>query len=223
MRRTRLSRTTAVGAMLLAPALALSGCGGSNQPQVAHTPSPTVPTPSVDVPSGVSLTTPGTKLSLGESATVPYQPNQKRGTVLKLTVTGITRATMKDFAIYVLDKRAKASTPYYVQVKVANVGTGDVGGTDVPLWAVNQDNTLIHSSSFTNDFKRCPSSSLPKRFAPHAKAKTCLVYLVPKHGTMTAVSFRPLQEFQPIEWTGKIVPEHPKASHTSHKSKKKKS
>lgn len=207
-RRTRRSRMTVLGAMLLAPALVLAGCGGSKaEPQAKSSPSPT---PSVSVPAGVTLTDPGAKLGLGDKATVPYRPDQKRGSVLELTVTKIIRADVKDFAIYVLDKRAKASTPYYVQVKVANVGTGDVGGTDVPLWAVDQRNTLIHSSSFTNSFKRCPSGPLPKGFAPNSTTKTCLVYLVPDHGTLTGVSFRPVQDFQPIVWSGTIDREHSK-------------
>ena len=34
---------------------------------------------------------------------------------------------------------------------------------------------------------------------------TCLVYLSPKHGDLTAVSFRPTQDFNPITWTGKVT------------------
>ena len=32
----------------------------------------------------------------------------------------------------------------------------------------------------------------------------CLVYLAPERGKLTAVSFRPTQEFDPITWTGKV-------------------
>jgi hypothetical protein len=212
---------------VLAAALvvALSGCGATGSDKKdssATTPSPSVPTPSVDVPTGVSLTEPGTRLDFGGKATVPYQPNARRGSVLELTVVGVTRASMKDFAGYVLDDRTRASTPYYVRVRVANVGSGDVGGTDVPLWAVDRSNTLIHSSSFTNSYRRCPSAALPASFAPGATAATCLVYLVPDHGTLTAVSFRPEQAFAPIEWTGtiaveKAAPSHPKKSTKSKK------
>lgn len=200
--------------LLLAGVLSLSGCGGTSQAKAdpsassSASPSPAAPTPSVPVPSGVTLTAPGTKLSFGQTATVPYEPNDKRASVLALTVTSATRASLKDFAAYVLDNRTRASTPYYVHVAVKNVGTGDVGGTDVPLWAVDQHNVLIHSSSFTNAFTRCPSPTLPKHFGPAATLKTCLVYLVPNGGTMTSASFRPLQAFDPIVWTGTIGSPH---------------
>jgi hypothetical protein len=226
IRRER--RLLTVPVLFVAAALSLSAWGGSTRSTADDTTStstsPSVsPTPSVPVPSGVTLTEAGSKLSFGQTATVPYEPNDKRATVLALTVTGATRASLKDFSAYVLDKRTKASTPYYVHVKVKNVGSGDVGGTDVPLWAVNQQNVLIHSSSFTNSFTKCPSPTLPAHFGPSATLNTCLVYLVPDGGTMTSVSFRPLQAFDPIVWTGTIKQPatHGKKGH--HKTGKKKS
>ena len=215
-------------ALLLVGTVSLSACGASGPSKAdastsASTSPSASPTPSVPVPSGVTLTDAGTKLSFGQTATVPYEPNDKRASVLALTVTGATRAKLKDFSAYVLDKRTKASTPYYVHVKVKNVGTGDVGGTDVPLWAVNQQNVLIHSSSFTNSFTKCPSPTLPARFGPSATMTTCLVYLVPDGGTMTSVSFRPLQAFDPIVWTGTITQPATHAKKGHHKAGKKKS
>jgi hypothetical protein len=201
------ARTASVGVGVAVLALVLTACGGEGDSEADKSPGPTVPTPSVAVPSGVALTDPGTRLTFGEKATVPYQPNERRGSVLELTVLGVTKARLADFGSYVLDDRTRASTPYYLQVKVTNVGTGDVGGTDVPLWAVDQDDTLIHSSTFTNAFKRCPSTALPASFAPHATTTTCLVYLLPDHGTMTSASFRPLQSFAPIVWTGTVKTE----------------
>lgn len=219
-------RLLTVPALLLAGAMTLSACGGSGAAQASQSSSDSpsasaTPTPSVAVPSGVTLTAPGTSLSFGQTATVPYQPNDKRSTVLELTVTSVTRARLKDFSAYVLDDRTKASTPYYVKVKVKNVGTGDVGGTDVPLWAVDQKNVLIHSSSFTNSFARCPSPNLPKGFGPSSTLSTCLVYLVPDHGTLTATSFRPLQAFDPITWTGQITTPSAKKAGGKHAGKKK--
>lgn len=218
-------------ALLLAGAMTLSACGGSGSPTASGSssdaPSASAsPTPSVAVPSGVTLTAPGTKLSFGQTATVPYQPNDKRSSVLALTVKSVTRAKLKDFSAYVLDDRTKASTPYYVKVEVENVGTGDVGGTDVPLWAVDQKNVLIHSSGFTNSFTKCPSPNLPQGFGASATLKTCLVYLVPDHGTLTAISFRPLQAFDPITWTGPVTTpsaKKPAGKHAGHHAGKKKS
>jgi hypothetical protein len=204
---SRRARTTSLAVGFAALALLLAGCGSGGDSKADPTPSPTAPTPSVEVPSGVELTDAGTKLTFGQKATVPYRANERRGSVLELTVLGVTRARLADFAGYALDDRTRASTPYYVQVKVTNVGTGDVGGTDVPLWAVDQRDTLVHASTFTNSFRRCPSTALPASFGPHTSTTTCLVYLLPDHGTMTATSFRPLQAFDPILWTGTVKTE----------------
>ena len=143
---------------------------------------------------------------LGEKATVAYEPNSQRNTVLEMTVTKATQGAITDLGTYVLDDRTKASTPYYVDVSVKNVGDGDVGQTPIPLWAVDDSDTLIQASSFTNAFTRCPSTPLPTTFAPNATVTACLVYLVPEHGKLTGLSFRPLQAVAPIVWTGTVNP-----------------
>lgn len=218
----------AAGALLFSGLLA--GCGSSKdgksqQPaSAASSPSVALPTGDVSVPPGVKITPPGTKLSFGQTATVAYEPNSKRNTVLRLTVTKVQRARISDLSAYVLDKRTRSSTPYYVDVRVKNAGTGDVGHTDVPVWLVDQDDTLIHSSGFTNRFEACPSRSLPAKFGPGASYSTCLLYLVPEHGHITAMSFRPLQAYAPITWTGKVQKPaaHKHKAHKLHPKKKQK-
>ena len=111
--------------LLVAASLALAGCGGSEKPTTK--PTVTLPTSNVNVPAGVTLTKAGTKLKFGEKATVAYEPNSQRNTVLEMTVLSATQGTIADLSTYVLDDRTKASTPYYVQVEVKNVGDGDVG------------------------------------------------------------------------------------------------
>jgi hypothetical protein len=150
---------------------------------------------------------------------VAYEPNSERNTVLQMTVTAASQGTIGDLSTYVLDDRTKASTPYYVTVSVKNVGDGDVGQTPIPLWAVDNADTLIQASSFTNSFTRCPSMPLPTTFAPNATLEACLVYLVPNHGTLTGLSFRPLQAVAPIVWTGDVTPP---ATPQAKKTKKKK-
>ena len=203
--------------LLVVAVVGLAGCGGQEKPTTK--PTVTLPTGSVNVPTGVELTKPGAKLKFGDRATVAYEPNAQRSTVLEMTVTGATQGVIGDLGSYVLDDRTKASTPYYVDVTVKNVGDGDVGQTPIPLWAVDNANTLIQASSFTNSFTRCPSTALPTTFAPNAVVTTCLVYLVPDHGTLTGMSYRPLQAVAPIVWSGTVNPATPPTTN----SKKKKS
>lgn len=204
----RMVRVAAVG---LGLAVLLTACGGNEEPKDPETSATQGPGDQNDVtvPEGVTLTEYGTELKFGESATVAYAPNEQRKTVLDLTVVSATKGTIADLAGYTLEERTRQSTPYYVRVKVKNVGVGDVGKTLVPLFLVDNRNTLISASSFTNSFAKCPSTPLPTTFAPNAEASTCLVYLAPDKGTLTGVSFRAVQEFAPIVWTGTVT--EPKA------------
>ena len=185
----------------------------------------TSPSPSstVNVPASVELTEVGADLTFGDTATVIHEPTKDTGTVLELTVTKAVEGTTDDFSGFILDDYTRSATPYYVDVTVTNVGEGDVGGAPVPVWGVDAQNTLLPPASFTTTFRKCPSEPLPKKFEPEASFSTCLVFLAPDKGTMRAVSFRPNQEFDPIEWTGEIATPKPEPEKTKKKSDKKKS
>jgi len=201
---------TGIALLALAPVLLAAGCGGSGSgssaPSRSASPSVALPTGDVKVPSGTKLTAPGTDLGFGDTATVAYEANKQKASVLTLTVDSVQTGTIKDFSAYQLDARTKQSTPFYVKATVKNVGTGDLGGAAVPLLAVDAGNTLIQASSFSNTFKRCPSTGLPAKFAAGTSSSVCLVYLVPDAGSLTAMSYRPLQAFEPITWKGTVKP-----------------
>jgi hypothetical protein len=221
-----MSRIPRAAATLAAAAVVLVSCGGEPPAEeAAETPTPTVsPSPSstVSVPAAVELTEVGADLSFGDTATVIHEPNQKLGSVLELTVKSAKQGTTKDFAGFILDDYTKAATPYYVDVEVTNVGEGDVGGATVPLWGVDAGNTLLPAATFTTTFRRCPSQPLPKKFGPDETFSTCLVFLAPDKGTMEAVSFRPNQDFDPIQWTGEIATPEPEPKKNKNKNKNKK-
>jgi hypothetical protein len=202
--------------------LALAGCNdstpeqdpapgdsGSTSPSASGSPTES-PTADVSVPEEVSVTAQGTNLSFGDTATVVFEPDQKRASLLELTVKSARKGRLDDFKSYVLDDPYKRKASYYyVRVAVENVGTENVGGAPVPLWGVNDENTLLPVVNFTTDFKPCASTPLPEKFKPGKRLDTCLVYLAPERGKLEAVSFRPDQAFDPIEWTGEVKP--PKA------------
>ena len=215
----RSSLTRAAVAVTLA-GLTLAGCSGGGD--AATSPSPSAsPSPSttVSIPAGQSLTDQGSGLKFGDTATVVFEPTKNAGSVLQLTVDGARPGPLSDFKGFILDDPYKKNAHYYyVDVKVKNVGKGDVGGVPVPLWGVNGDNTLLPAVNFTTTFKPCPSKPLPKTFGPGDTLDTCLVYLSPDKGTLDSVSYRPSQEFNPITWTGALS--SPSASPTK-KAKKK--
>jgi hypothetical protein len=203
-------------------ALTLTACDGSGDgaPATEESPAPSAetssealdaptesPTADVSVPEGVAVTAQGSDLGFGDSATVVFEPDQKRETILQLTVTRARKGRLDDFQGFILDNDyKKKASYYYVDVAVENLGEGDVGGAPVPLWGVNQDNTLLPAVNFTTKFKPCDSTPLPKKFQPGDSLETCLVYLSPDKGSLESVSFRPDQAFDPIEWTGEVKP-----------------
>jgi len=204
-----------LAALAVVAGLVLSGCNGSDEPEAAEeTPSVSndasateSPTADVTVPEGVEVTAQGSDLEFGDSAVVAFEPDQNRSTLLALTVKNARKGRLDDFKGFILDDPYKRKANYYyVKVAVENVGEGDVGGSPVPLWGVNAENTLLPAVNFTTDFKQCGSAPLPKKFEAGDTLDTCLVYLSPEKGALEAVSFRPDQAFDPIEWTGEVKP-----------------
>ena len=185
-------------------ALLVSSCSGDGEATDAAS-TPPMPKSTVDVPRGVSLTPVGRKLGFGDTATVVFEANRGRGSVLELTVDRVARGSIGDFSAFVLDRTIRSSTPYYVRVSVRNVGESDVGGVPVPLYLVDETNTLRQASTFTTEFERCESKTLPRRFRPGDTFDTCLVYLAPDRGRLESITFRPNQKFDPITWTGEVA------------------
>ena len=210
-------RTRLVGLTLAAllPAVVLAGCSGSDDPGADPSATPTVTespseepsaTPSLDVPDGVELTTQGSALELGDTATVAYEVDQSTVGVLGITVTDMRVTSFKQsFQGWKLDKSLKKATPYFVEATFKNKGEADLGGERPPLYIVDGNDTLVESSTFVSDFDACPSKDFPKKFKPGKKVSTCLVYLAPDAGELVAVSFRPAQEYNPITWSGDVL------------------
>ena len=211
------SRRAVLPAVLLVASMALVGCGADDD---GGSPSPTGSTNSsgtpsettsadagygVEIPMGVEVTEPGSALAIGDSATIAWSPKQGLVGALLLKVTKVRKGTINDFSGFVISDQTKASTPYYVDVTVKNVGPTDLSGIMTPLYMVDQTNTLYGPNKFESTFAPCAAKPLPDKFVTDKIAKVCLVYLAPDHGHLTAVSFRPSQEFNPITWTGEIT------------------
>ena len=197
-------------ALALASALILSGCSGDDEdPQEADggsaASSSAAAEPYLPVPDGVELTAQGSDLALGDTATVAYEPRQDEVAALDLKVTAIEKASFKLFVGWTIKPEDKEKTPYFVHAAVKNVGETDLGGREIPLYAVDGENRLVEASIFRSTFKPCPNGVLPKKFGNGDAMKACLVYLAADKGEITAASFRPDEDFDPVVWTGEIT------------------
>ncbi len=179
----------------------------SDPTSAAASPSSTLP-----VPAGVELSPEGGQLQLGETATVAYELRQGVVGVLDIKVTRLEKTSFgKSFVGWDLDQGQKNSNPYFVRATVTNRGDTDLGGKRVPLYIVDGTNTLVEATTFASSFTPCQPGEFPKKFGTGRSMKVCLVFLSPKKGDLTAVSFRPTQDFDPITWTGELQkPKPPK-------------
>lgn len=210
MHNDRMRRPSRLIALTAAATLVLAGCSGDAEtpdPEASGSPSETeAAEPYLPVPEGVELTAQGSTLEVGETATVAWEPKQDVVGALEITVTKLEEADFDMFVGWELTKEIKATAPYFVRASVTNVGDTDLGGRPVPLYVVDGENRLIESSLFTGQFKPCDGASFPKKFKNGDSVKACMVYLAPGKGDLTAVSFRPDQDFNPIIWQGELVP-----------------
>ena len=201
-------------ATALAAAFALAGCSGDDEKPAAagsssagSSSTPTeAETPYLDVPDDVELTAQGSTLGVGDTATVAYEPEQGTIGALDIKVTSLEKADFDQFVGWELTKKIRRTAPYFVRATVTNVGDTNLGGRPVPLYIVDGQNRLIESSIFTGTFKPCEGASFPKKFKHGDTLKACMVYLAPDKGRLTAASFRPTQEFNPITWEGDVKP-----------------
>jgi hypothetical protein len=183
-----------------------SGGASASSPTPAATDDPTdgIPPPYLPVPDGVVLTDQGSELGIGESAVIAWKPKKGEVGVVSLTVRKLQRAPIKALADWQLDKTGRTSSLFYVTVGVKNVGEQDLAGVRLPLYVASGDTTLVESNAFKTEFKPCRSPAPPEPFGTGDKTTACLVYLVPDHGRLTSVTFRPSAAFNPITWVGEV-------------------
>ncbi len=168
-------------------------------------PSDTDPADYLPVPDGVELTEPGTELSFRQGAFAAWKPRQDLVGVVGVTVLKVEQTTVKkSLQGFDLDPAAAASTPYFVSTLVGNGGETDLGGRQLPLYAVDTAGRLVPPTGVDQAFEPCPGSALPAIFAPGDRARSCLIFLVPSGAELISVMFRPPEGVVPLTWTGKV-------------------
>jgi hypothetical protein len=209
-----------VAVVLVSASALLAGCSDddkepeadSSSAATAASSSAAATESSLPVPEGVELTAAGSQLAVDDLATVAYEVRQGVVGVLDITVTRIEKTTFKEsFVGWDLDPGQRKANPYFVRATITNRGETDLGGRRPPLYIVDGTNTLVEPTTFASTFPPCEPGTFPKKFPNGKSVKVCLVFLSPNKGELTAVSFRPTQDFDPITWTGELqAPKPPK-------------
>lgn len=187
--------------MVVAAAAALALVGGCSSSPEKKT-DDAVPVPKgFDVPTGVTLTKGGAKLTEDEPASVVYQVGTQAASAITVTVNEVRKGSIKDFRFFSLGAAEKASTPFYVRVTVKNEGPAGLGGAALPIYAHDNANTIFPPNELVGTFKPCPTSTLPKSFLPGASAQLCLIYLVPKGRALQSVDLQTGSAKDAITWS----------------------
>ncbi|WP_030543822.1 hypothetical protein [Streptomyces albus] len=137
-------------AALVTAGLLLTACeSGAEKPAAQDSPAESVPAspsaatePSSESPAADSgddgaapaegdVTAPGTELKVGDKAVLPFEyTSDKKGTIA-VTVTAIEKGTESDMAAF--GDKAKGMTPYFIKMKVENVGGTDLSYASLKL------------------------------------------------------------------------------------------
>jgi hypothetical protein len=159
---------------------------GASTAQTGTATSATAPAASATGAAVSGITSPGTALPVGAAATVPYtlessSPGNASKVKLQVTVKSIEKGTLADFNGVKLDATQKASTPFYIKVKITNVGAGDAGTPDNPaiqIEGVDSTGETQQSVTFLFEF-RVVSTRIPRNRSPtvsrskHASRSSC--------------------------------------------------
>jgi hypothetical protein len=174
----------------------VAACGDDPKPQ----PRTDVPK-GFEVPAGVTITKGGSTLDIGRPASVVYRVDEKASSAVTVTVKGVRTGNIKkDFTFFSLDKKLKASTPYYVRLSVVNEGPSGLGGVAIPVLAHTRSNTVFPPNELVGTFKRCPNPALPESFLEGSKADLCLVFLLPKGEKLQTIDLQTGTEDDAIHW-----------------------
>jgi hypothetical protein len=203
--------------MTVLACVVIVGCGGDDDDEAATpatTPAAETTTEADDgggATAGGGRTAPGTTLKVGETAHVTYKPlsatDEKNLFQVDATALKIEKGSIDDFENISLDADQKASTPYYVTVKIENTGEeiplGDQeGDPDLKFGAVDDRGQEQPSITFIGDFERCEDTDAPKPFAKGKSYESCLAFLVGGDGSITEVRWKGSDKYilDPVVW-----------------------
>jgi hypothetical protein len=215
-------RRIVIAAAAVAMGLSLSACTGDDgEPAAKNSPAASDPAPAPSEPSSESptadsgdgsgddgaapaegdVTAPGTKLKVGDRAVLPFRyTSDKKGTIA-VTVTAIEKGAEADMAAF--GDKAKGMTPYYIKMKVENVG-----GTDLSYASLKLDG-MLEGGAGTGVIligglpDKCDRQSAPREFTTKgASFETCSLSAT-KTAPITGAQFDEGDAYSdsPVVWT----------------------
>ncbi|WP_338900230.1 hypothetical protein WBG99_05575 [Streptomyces sp. TG1A-60] len=196
--------------------LGLSACADDEGGPVAQD-SPTASAPASSAPSSESptadsgddsaasaegdVTAPGTELKVGDRAVLPFEyTSEKKGTIA-VTVTAIEKGAEADMAAF--GEKAKGMTPYFIKMKVENVGGTDLSYASLKLDGVLEGGAGTGVVLFGDIPGKCDRESAPTEFTTKgASYETCALSAT-KSSPITGASFDEGDAYRdsPVVWT----------------------
>jgi hypothetical protein len=151
---------------------------------------------------------PGTRLSVGQTASVTYTPLTSSGNgkprTLKITVASIRSGSSADLKALDVSGAPKGALPQYATVTVTNLGplSIDVDGTSDAIQGIDHGGNQDDPVSIIGDFPPCDQNSSTTPVAVGASFHTCLTYLV--SGGITKVGWTGTDDYMssPVTWSG---------------------
>lgn len=210
-------RRTVLAATLITMGLAVSACNSDDDSSAAQespaasasesAPAPASSEPSSAAPAAESAdavagdaTAPGTKLKVGDKAVLPFRYTaEKKGTVA-VTVTAIDKGTEADMSAF--GAKAKGMTPYFIKMKVENVGGTDLSYASLKLDGVLEGGGPTGVLLIGEVPGKCDRETAPAEFTTKgASYETCSLSAT-KTGPVTGASFDEGDAYRtsPVVW-----------------------
>ncbi|MFM9703672.1 hypothetical protein [Streptomyces galilaeus] len=210
----RKARTALTAVLVTTLGLGLTACGGDSDDGATEQESPTATVPAPDgagpsadggeneggdaQPAG-DVTAPGAGLKVGDKAVLPFEYAKKKGT-LAITVTAIDKGTEADMSQF--GERAKGLTPYFIKMKVENVGDTDLSRAYVQLRGLLDGGQSTGVSLIGDIPGKCDKESAPAEFGKGVSFETCSL-AASQSGDVTGAEFDEGDAYsdKPVVWT----------------------
>ncbi|MEE4492270.1 hypothetical protein [Streptomyces sp. BE230] len=172
----------------------------SSDPTTSESPSAD-PSDDAPAPAGGDVAAPGTELKIGDRAILPFKyGTEKKGTVA-VTVTAIEKGAEADMAAF--GAKAKGMTPYYIRMKVENVGGTDLAYSSLRLRGKLEGGAPTGVILIGDLPGKCDNESAPREFTTKgASYETCSLSAT-KTDPIAAASFEEGDAYSdsPVIWT----------------------